>query len=273
MEVAAAAGNGAQGFVSALGGDGFITGETGQGASSEIVFCGITNMPADGTNQYLSMDYMGGYGPEIFYTADQTLVLMDNVGRLWYIDEVTGLTEQTDEWGNTTYSNADGSAMISTEFHGVELQQIVAEDGTVSYNAFIIRALEETPLTDMFRDGTMPRITYHFSDIEFGGYTADGAPIFAMSLYDYWNNGTTNELYLYVAGVGTGEFTWDENWNRVEIKTPDRMYNLGNTGEYSIIATINKVTVTGGIDNEQSDEGGSAEIFAARPLTAGVYSK
>ena len=254
-------------------GDGFITGETGQGASSEIVFCGITNMPADGTEQYMYMDYMGGYGPEIFYTADQTLALMDNVGRLWYIDEVTGLTEQTDEWGNTTYSNADGSAMISTEFHGVELQQIVAEDGTVSYNAFIIRALEETPLTGMFRDGTMPRITYHFSDIEFGGYTADGAPVFAMSLYDYWNNGTTNELYLYVAGVGTGEFTWDENGNRVEIKTPDRMYNLGNTGEYSIIATINKVTVTGGIDNEQSDEGGSAEIFAARPLTAGVYSK
>jgi hypothetical protein len=253
-------------------GEGITTGETGQGASSEVVFCGITTMPADGTSRYMYTDYMGGYGPEITYTADQTLVLLDNVGRLWYIDEVTGLTGETDEWGNNLYFNAEGTAMLTDQFHGVELQERIAEDGTVTYNAFIIRELQETPLTDMFRDGSMPRITYHFSDIEFAGFTAEGAPIFAMSLYDYWNNAITNELYLFVGGVGTGEFEWDENWNRVEIKTPDRMYNLGNTGEYSIIASINKVEVTGGLEDGSSNDD-FVEVFSAKPLTVGVYSK
>jgi hypothetical protein len=253
-------------------GEGFTTGETGQGASSEVVFCGITTMPADGTSPYMYTDYMGGYGPEITYTADQTLVLLDNVGRLWYIDEVTGLTGETDEWGNNLYFNAEGTAMLTDQFHGVELQERIAEDGTVTYNAFIIRELQETPLTDMFRDGSMPRITYHFSDIEFAGFTAEGAPIFAMSLYDYWNNAITNELYLFVGGVGTGEFEWDENWNRVEVKTPDRMYNLGNTGEYSIIASINKVEVTGGLEDASSNDD-FVEVFSAKPLTVGVYSK
>jgi hypothetical protein len=79
-----------------------------------------------------------------------------------------------------------------------------------------------------------------------------------MSLYDYWNNGTTNELYLYIPGVGTGEFTLDENYNYVEIKTPDRLYSLGNTGAYNIIASVHDAEVTGGvddvIDNVQTEE-------------------
>ena len=79
-----------------------------------------------------------------------------------------------------------------------------------------------------------------------------------MSLYDYWNNGTTNELYLFIPGVGTGEFEMDENRNRVEIKTPDRLYSLGNTGEYNIIASVHSASVTGGIDdvidNVQTEE-------------------
>ena len=192
------------------------------------------------------MDYMGGYGPEITYTPDQTLVLMDNVGRLWFVDEVTGMmvADET-EWG-TTYMSADGMSMISTELHGVEA--VADDNGT--YSVFVIRKLSETPLTNMFRQGTMPRITYHFSDIEFAGYTADGAPMIIMSLYDYWNNGTTNELYLYVAGAGTGEYGYDENWNYVELMTPDRLYNLGNTGAYNIIASVHSASVTGGVDPE-----------------------
>ena len=224
---------------------GFVTGETGQGASTEIVFTGITAIEG-GESQYLYMDYMGGYGPEITYTPDQTLVLMDNVGRLWFVDEVTGMmvADET-EWG-TTYMSADGMSMISTELHGVEA--VADDNGT--YSVFVIRKLSETPLTNMFRQGTMPRITYHFSDIEFAGYTVDGAPMIIMSLYDYWNNGTTNELYLYVAGAGTGEYGYDENWNYVELMTPDRLYNLGNTGAYNIIASVHSASVTGGVDPE-----------------------
>lgn len=232
-------------------GAGFVTGETGQGASSEIVMCGITTIPG-GEEQYMYMDFTGNWGPEITYTPDQTLVILDNVGRLWYIDEVFGLTETTDEWGNTFYMNADGTAMITPEFHGV-MSMETAEEGV--YNVFVIRAIEETPLTEQFRAGKMPRITYHFTDIEYAGETSEGAPIIAMSLYDYWNNGTTNELYLYVPGVGTGEFTMDENWNYVEVKTPDRLIHLGNTGDHNIIASIHAVEILGGLESEQPEGG------------------
>ena len=225
-------------------GGNFVTGETGDGASSEVVFCGITTIEG-GEEQYIHMDYMGNWGAEICYTPDQTLVLLDNVGRLWFIDEIKNMTiSETTEWG-TTYTNADGSALISTELHGVEAVEM--SEGV--YSVFVIRELAETPLTDMFRDGTMPRITYHFSDIELAGFTADGAPMIMMSLYDYWNNGTTNELFLYIPGVGTGEYTYDENWNYVELKTPDRLYSLGNTGAYNVIASIHAASVTGGVDD------------------------
>ena len=101
----------------------------------------------------------------------------------------------------------------------------------------------------------MPRITYHFSDIEFAGYSADGAPMFAMSLYDYWNNGITNELFLYVASVGTGEWVTDyETWESYEIMTEGKFYTLGNTGEYNVIASIHSVEVTGGVDPEEETD-------------------
>ena len=245
---------------------GFVTGETGQGASSEIVFTGITTIEG-GTEQYLSKDFMGNWGAEITYTPEQTLVLMDNVGRLWFIDEVTGMSISSEsEWG-TTYTSADGMSLISTELHGVEA--VADEDGT--YSVFVIRQLAETPMTSMFRQGSMPRITYHFSDIEFAGTTAEGAPMIIMSLYDYWNNGTTNELYLYIPGVGTGEFTYDQNWNYVELKTPDRLYSLGNTGAYNIIASVHEAAVTGGVDNEIGEVETPADGVA--PLAAGSFHK
>lgn len=90
----------------------------------------------------------------------------------------------------------------------------------------------------------MPRITYHFSDVAFAGRLEDGTPMFVMSLYDYWNNGITNELYLYVPGHETDELD-HETWQ--PIRTPDRLFDLGDTGEHNIIATIHKATVTGGV--------------------------
>ena len=233
-------------------GSSFITGETGQGASSEVVFCGLTTIEG-GDVTYLSKDYLGNWSAELTYIPTQTLVLLDNVGRLWFVDEIKNMAiDSVTEWG-TTFVGEDGS-MVSTEFHGVEY--IETAEGV--YSVFVIRELAETPLTAMFRDGSMPRITYHFSDIELAGFTADGAPMIIMSLYDYWNNGTTNELYLFIPGVGTGEYTFDEYYNYVEIKTPDRLYSLGNTGVHNIIASVHSASVTGGvdveIDNVQTEE-------------------
>ena len=244
---------------------GFATGETGQGASSEIVFCGITTMPGGYNYEDNGKDFTGNWADGMLgsYTADQTLVLMDNVGRLWYIDEIMGMTKATDDLDNVTYTSADGMTEIYGGRNGLfDMEAGVNEDGNVVYNVFYIRQIEETPLTDMFREGKMPRITYHFSDIEYAGTTADGDPIFAMSLYDYWNNGTTNELYLYIPGHETDEMD-NETWEY--IRTPDRLFDLGNTGEHNIIATIHSAEVTGGLDDTADD--------GVNTLAVGTYQK
>ena len=64
--------------------------------------------------------------------------------------------------------------------------------------------------------------------------------------------------------MGTGEFTFDENWNRVEIKTPDALYDLGDTGEHNIVATINRAEVTGGLAETNN-------MNQPAPLAAGAY--
>lgn len=251
---------------------GFVTGEDGQGASSEIVLCGVEILD-NVAYQELYSDYTGEYSNgSAMYTSTQTIVLLDNVGRMWYVDEITDMARYEDDWGNVTYVNSDyaengASMMISADLNGVEAIEYVDEAGNKTYSVFVIREIAETPLTTMFRDGTMPRITYAFSDIAFAGKTADGADMFIMSLYDYWNNGTTNELFLYVPGVGTGEYEYDENWMQVEIKTPDQLYSLGSTGEHNIVATLNKAEVTGGLDVATPDTG-----VEANALIAGIYT-
>ena len=252
--------------------DGFLTGETGQGASSEVVFCGITTLDGDFWYEDTYRDYLGNwdYNSTVNYTADQTLLLLDNVGRLWYIDEIIGMTKTADEWGNAEYTSENGSYIMHYgQFrNGMFELEVVDDEGNVTYNVFNIRKIEETPLTEMFRQGTMPRITYHFSDIELAGYTSEGAPMIAMSLYDYWNNGTTNELYLYIPGVGTGEWVMDyETWESYEVMTPSRFYNLGNTGEHNIIATIHSAEVTGGVEPE------TADVFTPNALASGFYKE
>ena len=224
--------------------EGFMTGEENQGSIVDVVFAGITAVDnVDGESYYLTQDYQGNYCGESTYTPDTTHVILDNVGRLWYIDETMGMTYSADDYGNVFYSSPDGSSTISGDNGGV----FALEVSTGVYSVFMIRAIEETPLTDMYWNGTMPRMTYHFSDIYYAGETEYGESMFFLSLYDYWHEGTTNELYLYVQGVGTGEYEWDENWNRVEIKTPDSLYDLGDTGFGNIIATITSAEVLGGL--------------------------
>ena len=223
--------------------EGFLTGETNQGSVGDIVFCGITAIDnLNGTSYYGYMDYQGNYCGESSYIPVTTHVILDNVGRLWYIDETMNMFCESDGW-STYYFDAEGTSMISGDNGGV----FALDNGNGTYNVFMIRQIRETPLTDMYRNGTMPRITYHFSDIYYAGQSEYGEDMFFLSLYDYWHEGTTNELYLYVQGIPTGEYGWDENWNRVEITTPDSLYNLGDTGFGNIIATITSAEVIDGL--------------------------
>lgn len=241
-------------------GEGFVTGETNNGASSEIVLCGVTYMDdTDYVHEDNYQDFLGNMqwsGP-VNYAADTTLVLLDNVGRLWYVDEITGMELAMDyDYGTMVYTRADGS-VISPSRNGVLALQ---EDGKETYNVFYIREIQESPLTDLFRTGDMPRITYHFSDIQYGGRSEEGDPIFFLSLYDYWNNGITNELYMYIPGHDTDELdttTWEP------IRTPDLLVNLGDTGKYNIIATIHSAKYLGGLVTSQAP--------AATPLAVKPY--
>ncbi len=272
---------------------GFITGEDGNGASSEIVFCGITGIDGGIKDIYGNTfvedtykDYLGNnvWDGQVNYQPTQTLILLDNVGRIWYIDEIAGMTKETDEWGNVTLTDDKGSMIMAmpeitydenwNEIYGdvkyrngMMEMEIVDPEGNVTYSIFNIRKIMETPMTDMFREGSLPRITYHFTDIEFAGYTQDNDPMLAISMYDYWNEGITNELFLYVPGHETEEMDY-ETWEF--IRTPDRLYSLGNTGDHSIIATIHSATVTGGVDKVEED---GAETTAVKPLAAGAFKK
>ena len=223
---------------------GFNTGETGQGSVCDVVFAGITAIDnVDGESYYVASNYDGqGYCGESTYVPTTTHVLLDNVGRLWYIDETVGLSLYEDEW-MSAYVNEDYSQMISGDNTGV----FSLDNGDGTYNVFMIRKIQETPLTEMYLNGTMPRITYHFSDIYYAGESEYGEPMFFLSLYDYWHEGTTNELYLYVQGIPTGEKTWDENWMMVDVMTPDSLYDLGDTGFGNIIATITGAEVVDGL--------------------------
>ena len=157
--------------------------------------------------------------------------------------EVTGNIARVTERPSRITSGTVGLPIVFTfddQWEGLNKTAVFRGSG--------ITKIVESPLTDMFRDGSMPRYTYHFSDVEFAGYTAEGDPIFAMSLYDYWNDGTTNELYLYIPGHETDEMDY-ETWE--PIVTPDRMFNLGNTGNHNIIASIHSAEVTGGVDAEE----------------------
>ena len=96
----------------------FQTGETGNGSMQEVVFCGITTLEGEG-EQNLNKDYLGKWASSIYYTPTTTMVLLDNVGRLWYIDEMTNMQKVTDEEGSTYFTDAAGTMYIQDSFHGV----------------------------------------------------------------------------------------------------------------------------------------------------------
>ncbi len=248
--------------------EGFGTGENGNGSLVDVVLCGITTIDESYTLESTTKDYLGGDDyTGIHYTSAVTHVLLDNVGRFWYIDEIPNMKVYADDYGNVVYftgedyesamydetaSFAMGGEYGSNGFFALEETD---EDGSVTATGFYIRELQETPLTEMYRNGTMPRYSYNFSDLYYAGKTDDGAPLFFLSLYDFWNTGKTNQFYLYVGGVGTGEYEWDSStWSYTEIKTPDELYELGNSGEYYVIATITSAEYVSGLPETEQGE-------------------
>ena len=231
------------GYLAASAGN-FVTGETGQGSVGEIVFCGITDI--DNTDGTMYSTYTDALGNSMMgnYIPTTTHVILDNVGRLWYIDEIVNMSYESDDYGNQMYSDAMGNMIMPYGEDNAIFSTVYTVDAdTELHNVFVIREIEETTLTDMFRAGSMPRITYHFSDIYYAGKTAEGAPVFYMSLYDYWNEGSENLLYLYVGGVATGERYWDMEANKyVDVKSESMLFELGGTGTGNIVASILNAT-------------------------------
>lgn len=247
--------------------EGFATGENGNGSLVDVVLCGITTIDEPHTYESNYRDYLGNndWNNALSYTSDVTHVLLDNVGRLWYIDEITNLHVYKDDYGNVAYYSADsiddamngeGVMIMGGEYapNGFFAQEMTDSDGNTVASGFYIRELQETTLTEMYRSGTMPRYSYNFSDIYYAGKTDDGAPMFFLSLYDFWNTGKTNQFYLYVGSVGTGEFDYDDDWNEVELMTEPALYELGNSGEYYVIATITSAEYVSGLPETEQGE-------------------
>lgn len=251
----------------------FGTGENGNGSLVDVVLAGITVMEEPYTYESDYRDYLGQWdtGNSLSYTSEVTYVLLDNVGRLWYIDRIPGfktlIMEYEDyDWETgepitvttTYYYTADtvedamyGEGMLLNSDYlpnGMMFLEDTDENGNGIATGFYIRELQETQLTNLYRNGTMPRYSYTFNDLYYVGKTEDGAPMFVLSLYDFWNSAKTNLFYLYVGGVATGEMGFDEEtWSSYEICTPDGLYSLGDAGEYNVIATITGAEYIGGL--------------------------
>ncbi len=221
--------------------EGFVTGETGYGSDSEIVFAAITAKDGEGA-QALTADFLGEEA-EARYTPDTTWVLMDNVGRFWYVDEVRGM-----KLTNGLYIKSNMS--IPEDMMGVKA---ITEDGVSS--VFVVRSIEETAFYDMYLAETLPKITYHYNDMLHTTKSAtltaaNGAKstiqrdIYFLSLNQSWwtsylDNETdmNNYFYMYIPGVELEDGS----------RTADQLFPLGQTdGGYP--ATINHGELISGVE-------------------------
>lgn len=222
---------------------------TPEEGDTSIVFCGITSMPGQ-TVRNVSGGVLGYmYGS---YTANTTWVLLDNVGRLWYIDELTNIKK--DEEGGYIVPGGEESMLQSFADPG-ELSDIIElPTGKDTCNVFVVRELVKTPLYDKFMNEELG-ISYHFSDIAYAGEIgipddegdSNSSPMFFFSLFDYHaeNSGreraTSNVMYLYV-----------QNRKESDLEssgyTKGSLYGLGETDEDYIIATINRAEYLGGLE-------------------------
>lgn len=273
--------------------EGFATGEANYGSVVDVVFCGITDIDEpytyemDGYKDFMGENDWNRSGVNyagINYTSATTHVLLDNVGRLWYVDEIPGFKTYKMEYEDTDWSTGETMIVTSTYYYnaediylGMEGEGMLFEgsnlptgmffledpndEGTETATCFFVRKLDKTPLYDMYKDGTMPRYTYSFSGIAYAGQDNYGGDMFAITLYDYWNNGNTNEMYLYTSGYSYEDYS---TWPTTTVHVGRALYNLGNMGVGNMIATIHSVEVTGGLpEAEEIDEGGYYALHAA----------
>lgn len=227
---------------------GLTTPDGESGNMSAITFAAITSIPVSGEMVEFSGDAFGGYSSSGgYYTPDATWVLLDNVGRLWYIDEVAGMTlEDLYEDGTLIYTRDDWS-QIPSDSDCVFTQEYTAEDGSTTYNVFAIRQILETPLYDTFlRDGL--GITYTFNDMQYVG-DYDGYPMFVFSLYRYWDSAESNDLYFYLQDVV--EYMDPDTYEFVT--TRGSLYSLGSLDRGLIIATINSAEYINGLPKTTVD--------------------
>lgn len=276
--------------------EGFGTGESDWGSIVDVVFCGITDIDETYTYEwdYDYKDFMGEWDYNrsgmnyagINYTSATTHVLLDNVGRLWYLDEIPGFKTLTMEYEDYVYNPETGSYELTTVsstyyynaadvdaamsgegmlFEGSNLptgmffMEDTDAEGNTTATCFFVRKLEKTPLYDMYKDGTMPRYSYYGSSLYYAGKDNYGGDMFGISLYDYWNNGATSQLYLYLSGASY--FDWDLY---EDVTVGRALYNLGDMGVGNMIATIHSMEVTGGLpEAEEIDDGGYYALHAA----------
>lgn len=240
---------------------------TSEEGTTDIVFCGITAVDGDGTLILPEGDYLGGYNLDAVYVPDTTHVLLDNVGRLWYIDEITGMTMGDSEYGERYIKDLPEELVsewtpqmhvsIGANGKGTFAQEYQDEDGNTTYSVFVIREIAETPAYDMFLNGQLG-ITYSFSDICYAGKALNGKNMYVLSLYDYWGNAATNEIYLYIEG---GDLLGDDHTTWPPIYSKGDLYHLGDTGFGNLIATVQNAQVTGGLEFLENED--TAEYAAA----------
>lgn len=228
---------------------------------TDIVFTGITNIGNRAGEQYRYTDYLGNYsmtGGYAQYTPDTTWVLLDNVGRMWYVDELTGMSYE-----DGFYMRNEGMDMIAEDFNGVMAIEYPTEEAS-AYSVLVIRELKPTVLYDQFLAGKLS-ITYTFSDLH---YTegANGEEMYFLSFYDYWNEGNTNDLYLFLPGEKFQN--WDGTW---ETETPDSLYHLGNTGVGYMISTINHAELTGGLPETEGEASVFVDLAPETAKALGIY--
>ena len=218
---------------------------------AKIVFCGITSMPGQMVSGMIG-GVFGGINAN--YLPDTTWVLLDNVGRLWYIDELTGVKK--DEEGS--YILKGDSTLPSMGMGGnSDIIELPYDDGT--YSLFVVRELVETPLYDMILNGEFT-MTYNFSDIQYAGQIglnddasgsegSTSSPIFFISVYDYFNEAKSSEMYLYVQNrVSQG---YDSSIGDIKYSRGS-LYHLGDTGLNYINASIYEARYLGGIEEKNT---------------------
>lgn len=200
---------------------------TQEEGTTGIVFCAITSI--DNKSEYMEVykDYLGGWSGSASYMPDATWVLLDNVGRLWYIDEVTDMIRS--EYGD--YESEDGY-YISGSMAGVFAQEYIAESASAGSAGYSVSG-GDASVTDVSA-----------GDAAISVVSAGDAAATMVSAGDIMNAGQTEEE--------EGTSTYSVFVIRQIEETP--LYNMFLNGELGITYTFSSMYYA-------EDETGSPMFF------------